>query len=275
MNIDVVRKKLRLGLIYGLVSSLAFAIFAWGLDALLLARANATFFWIKFFPGLIICTLSGGLIGWLTILFNKHPIAILLWGLLAGLYSWLVVWLPFFGSPTLIKIFEPSLANLYDFRSMENLYQFGIFSMIIVGFLAIVCGLLEISLIQQALNSSYLFTSIAPLLVCLVLFSLAGSAADQLVNTNLREPVQVVNNMIQFAADNEAVEVPRQIAREMHLSATNQLGELMQKHRQLTLIRFDEDFVFMDTLVDFEGILVRCTTISAQPTDCIILTSNP
>lgn len=275
MNINVVSKKLRLGLIYGLVSGLVFAIFAWGVDALLLARANATFYWIKFIPGLIICTLAGGLIGWSTILFNKHPIAFVLWGLLAGVYSYMVVYLPFSGSPNLIKIFDPSLARLYDFRPMENLYQFQIFSIIAVGFFAIVCGLLEINLIQQALYSSYLSASVMPLLVCLVLFSLAGSAADQLVNSNLREPIQVVNNMIQFAADNEGVEVPRQTAREMHLSATIKLGELMQKHRQLTLIRFDEDFVFMDTLVDFEGILVKCTTISAQPTDCIILTSNP
>jgi hypothetical protein len=31
----------------------------------------------------------------------------------------------------------------------------------------------------------------------------------------------------------------------------------------------------MDILVNFEGRLVKCSTIFAQPTDCIILTSNP
>jgi hypothetical protein len=104
---------------------------------------------------------------------------------------------------------------------------------------------------------------------------LAGSAVDHMINTNMREPVSVINNLLQFAQDNAGVEVPKTKARQMHLSAANKLGALIQKSRRLMLISFDESLVIINVLVDFEGTKVKCTTIYSQPTDCIILTSNP
>ncbi len=275
MSINVRRKKLRLGLIYGIVAGLSFAIFAWGVDAWLLARANAVFFWVKFIPGLIICVVAGGIVGWLTIRFENHGIALLLWGLLAVLYSWLVVLIPLSGAPYQINLLDPGLARWFDFSPIEHLVQFRVVGFIIIGLVAIICGLLEINLVNQALLSSYKSAAIMAMLVCIFLFGLVGSATDQMINTNLREPVQVINSLIQFAADNEGVEVPRETARQMHLSAVRQITEVIQKPRQLTLIGYDGNFGIVDTLVDFDGTLVKCTTVFAQPTDCIILTSNP
>ena len=275
MNIIIRRKKLRLGLIYGMVAGLAFATFAWGVDAWLLARAHATFFWVKFIPSLIVCVLSGGLVGWLTIRFEKHSISLLLWGSLAGLYSWLVIWLPFTLGPYLVKTLAPELAHWIDFSQVQDLIQFRVVSLVIIGLAAIICGLLEINLIHQALLSSYVSASVVAMLVCLILFSLAGSATDSIVTATLREPVQVINNLIQFAQVNEGLEVPLATARKLHISAVNQITGLIQRNRQLTLIKFDQNFLFMDILVDFEGTLVKCTAIYAQPTDCIIITPNP
>jgi hypothetical protein len=224
---------------------------------------------------LIICVVSGGLVGWLTIRTEKHGIALLLWGLLAVLYSWLVVWMPLMGAPSLISSLNPGLAQWLDFNPLQDLIQFRVVSFIIIGLVAIICGLLEINLIHQALLSSSGFSFVLSMLVCLILFSLAGSATDLIINTKLREPILMINNLIQFAADNEGVEVPTRTAREMHLSAVRQITEVIQKQHQLTLIGFDGNFGLMDTLVNFEGTLVKCTTIFSQPTDCIFLTSNP
>src|SRR4030065_2140159 len=80
MSIKVKRQRLRLGLIYGMVAGLAFALLTWGLDAWLLVRANATYPWVKFIPGVIICINSGGLAGWLTMLFEKHGMALFFLG---------------------------------------------------------------------------------------------------------------------------------------------------------------------------------------------------
>ena len=274
-NIEVQRKKLRLGLIYGLVAGMAFALFSFGVDALLLARANAAFYWVKLTPGLIVCTLSAGLIGWLTIRIENHIISLLLWGLLAGLYSWLVVWLPFDGYAFIIKLINPSLAQWFDFSSLQDLAQIRLVSMVVIGLGAILCGLLEINLIHQSMVSPYKVATITPLIVSIILLSVVGSATDQMINVNLREPVQSIDRLLQFAAENVGVQVPRDVARKMHLSAANQLDTVIQKSRQLTLIGYDQNLGMMDILVNFEGALVKCSTIFAQPTDCIILTSNP
>ncbi|OGO66445.1 MAG: hypothetical protein A2030_06725 [Chloroflexi bacterium RBG_19FT_COMBO_50_10] len=275
MSIKVKRQRLRLGLIYGMVAGLAFALLTWGLDAWLLVRANATYPWVKFIPGVIICIISGGLAGWLTMLFEKHGMALLFWGLLSVPYSWLVVWLPLTGASSMIKILDPDLAAWFDFSIVQDLNQFRWVSLVLIGSMAIITGMLEINLIHQAVVSSNPSTSVMIMLVSLVIFCIAGSAADSMINTNLREPVQVVNNLIQFAADNEGLEVPIQTARKMHLSAANQIHGLIQKQRDLTLTGYDAALGMMDILVDFEGSLVKCSVIYGQPTDCIILTSNP
>ena len=272
---NVKHKKLKYGLSYGLVGGVAFAIFAWGVDAVLLTLAHATFPWIKFIPGLIICTLAGGLVGWLTIRFENHLIALLLWFLLAVLFSWLVVWLPLTGAPGIIKLLDPELATRFDFSQVQDIYQFRLVGLLAVGLAAIISGLLEINLVENALLAPSGFTHILTLLVCLILFGVGGSSTDHLINTNFREPIQAVDKLIQFAADNEGKEVPSITARAMHLSAAKDLDEYLQSPRQLTIIAFDPPLGMMNILVNFDGSLVQCTAIYSQPTNCVILSGTP
>ncbi|HSQ17854.1 MAG TPA: hypothetical protein VLM83_09165 [Anaerolineales bacterium] len=272
---NVKHKKLKYGLSYGLVGGVAFAIFAWGVDALLLTLAHATYPWIKFIPGLIICALAGGLVGWLTIRFENHLIALLLWLLLAVLFSWLVVWLPLTGAPGIIKLLDPELATRFDFSQVQDIYQFRLVGLLAIGLAASISGLLEINLVENALLAPSGFTHILTLLVCLILFGVGGSSTDHLINTNFREPIQAVDKLIQFAADNEGKEVPSITARAMHLSAVKDLDEYLQSPRKLSIIAFDPPLGMMNILVDFDGPLVQCTAIYSQPTNCVILSATP
>lgn len=272
MNTNLAKQKSLSGLIYGATGGLAFAIFAWGVDAGLLAQAHATYFWAKFIPGLLICLLAGGLAGWLTIRFNRHLAALILWSLLALLFAWLVIWLPLEAAPNIQTTLNPSLAQWLRYSEVDQLFQFQITAIIVIGFAAIISGLLEINLVE---NTS---TPVVIMLVGLIAFGLAGSACDQLVNLHLREPIEVIDNLIQFAADHQGQKVPIETAREIHLSALNavtDLDDLLQKSRQLTLITFDPSMGMMDILVDFEGALVICTAIHAQPTNCTRLSGSP
>ena len=275
MKNTAIRKKHLLGLLYGMASGFAFAILAWGVDAFRLAQAHVAYPWIKIVPGLIICLLAGGLAGWLTIYYCKHGLAFLLWALLALIFSWLVVWLPLVNEPNLIKILQPDLANLLKFSEVEYLYQYRIVGFISIGLASIIGGLLEINLVDQAMLSPYGTATGLMLLVCLVIFGLAGGAGDQLVNVNLREPIQAVDELIQFAADNQGKEVSKQVARSMHLSAVRNIEDLLQKPHKLILIGFDKNFGLVDVLVDFNGSYAKCTAIYAQPTDCVPLTEAP
>ncbi len=275
MNSSVYHKKLRLGLLYGIIAGLAFAIFAFGIDAASLALAHSTYFWIKLFPALLICITSGGLVGWLTIHFGTHGKAILMWGLLAIMYAWLVIWLPLTYAPSVISKLDPGLARWFDFNPIQSLIQFRAFSLFIVGLAAIICGLLEINLVQQALLASHGSSAVVTLLVCALAFSLAGSATDQIINNNLRQPVVVLNDLIQYAIDNQGNDIPVQKARQMHLSVLDPLDGMISKPRQLTLISFDQDLGLMNTLINFEGTLIKCSTVYAQPTVCIFIPPNP
>jgi hypothetical protein len=271
MNIEIRRKKQTLGFLYGLTAGAAFAIFTWGVDAVLLARSNAAFYWIKFLPGLAFCTICASLAGWLTIRFERHGLAVIAWGILGLLYAWISVWLPLVGSINFIRDLAPNLATHFDISQVKDIYQIQLVSLVAIGLASMICGLLEINLIQQSALSTHSWSIISALLICISLFAISGSAVDQMINANLRQPIQVINQTLQFAADNQGVDVPKQTSRKMHLSAVNQLGDLIQKNRQLLLVGYDEDMIMMDTLVDFEGTLVKCTIIYAQPTDCIIL----
>ncbi len=275
MSISVHRKKLRLGLLYGLIAGLAFALLAWGVDAFQLAQANAAYFWVKIIPGLAISLVAGSLVGWLTIQFGNHLLAILMWGLLAGLFTWLAVWLPITGSAKIIGWIDPQITHWFDFSKVQDVGQINLISLLVVGILALIAGLLEINLVDQATLSPYIIGRMGALVVCAILLGLGGSAIDHMVNTNFRDPVLEVNSLLQFAQENAGVDVPKATARAMHLSSARNLGSLLQEPRRLFLAGYNQDLGMMDVLVDFNGTPVKCATIYSQPTDCVILSSNP
>lgn len=269
MNTEFYSRKQYLGLIYGLVSGFAFAFFAWGVDAWLLFQAHTAYWWIKFVPGMLISLAASGLVGWYTVNTGSHWMALLLWGGLAFFLSRVLIWLPLTATPSMLESLDPSLASFLHYTELANLGQFRVVSFFIIGLAAVICGLLEINLVDQTLLSPYGSASVTMLVVCLVLFGLAGSASDYLVNSNFREPVQVVDSMIQFAADNEGVEIPAATARKLHLSSVRNITDLLHKPRRLVLAAFDPQLGLMEILVNFDGSLVKCTTIYAQPSDCL------
>lgn len=268
MNAQFSSKKQRLGLLYGVAAGLAFSITAWGVDAFLLMQAHATFPLLKFIPGLLICTLTGGLVGWLTIRIERIWAALFLWALLACLFVWLAVWLPLKFTPIFLKFSLPKISDLLYYPQIDNEIQFKIFGWMVIGFLCLVCGLMEIHLLDQALLTTGTLSLITPLLVSLALFTIAGNSADDLLNRILREPVQIMDNLIQFAADNEGKEISPIVIRQKRLSVVRNLDGLVMRPRKLTLIAFDRTLGQMDILVDFNGRLARCSVIYNQPTLC-------
>ena len=123
MKPAVSKRKHVAGLLYGLAAGLAFAIFAWGVDAILLARANGIFTWVKFFPGLIISLLSGALVGWLTARFERVWLSLLLWLLQALLFAHMVIWLPIKVAPRIISLFNPALGEFLKYPLHNELNQ--------------------------------------------------------------------------------------------------------------------------------------------------------
>lgn len=262
------KKKQRMGLLFGTIAGLAFSLTAWGIDAIQLAQAHAAYPLLKFIPGLIISVLTGAIVGWLTIRLDRLWIGMLLWAMLAGVYTWLVMWLPLKGSPTLLSLLEPNQAHLLYYPSIESQSQFAVMGLIVNGFVALICGLMEIHLIDQAMMGMGTLALISPLLISFAVFALAGTSGDYLINRHFRESMQAMDELIQFAADNEGKEVPAIVARQKRLSVVKDLDDLITYPRKLTLIGYDEMLGQMDILVDFNGNWVRCSVIYNQPTMC-------
>jgi hypothetical protein len=268
MEKSLLRRKLFVGMLYGMVAGLAFSIFAWGIDAVLLASAHGALPWVKILPGLIICLLSGGLVGWLTIRFESHLLALGLWIALAVFFSRLIIWIPLKISPIFIRLLDINLGAYLKYPYYDSLNQNAWFSFGAIIIVALICGLLEINLIEQALFSSGSFAVLMPLLLCFFGFALVGKTGDSMLNQQIREPVLAVDALLQFAMENIDQEVPGDVARSMHLGATNTIKDYLSLERRVIMSNFDESIGQVDVLVDFSGIWVRCTAIYNQVTYC-------
>lgn len=275
MKSEVSRQKQFAGLLYGLAAGLSFAVFTWGIDGFLLARAHGAFPWVKFLPGLLICLPTGALVGWLTIRLHRALLGIVLWVALALLYSQLVIWLPIRIAPEIIKIFHGSLGEYLKYPFYPELRQNLWFGFAIIAVVALINGMLENILVDQALFASSKYGIIVPLLICALSFGLAGNTGDSLLNKNLREPVIVVDALIQFAQDNIDKEVSKEVARSMHLSALNTIQQYIPLDRKLILGNYDQYLGQVDVLVDFEGKWVKCTAIYNQVTNCKLDLETP
>jgi hypothetical protein len=133
---------------------------------------------------------------------------------------------------------------------------------------AIICALIENILIDQALFSTGKVVLAIPIVVCALCFSLAGNAIDGLFNRSIREPIQAVNKLMQFAVDNLDKEVSAETSRFMRLAAVKTIREYLPRERSLILSNFDQSFGQIDVLVDFDGYWVKCTTVYNQVTFC-------
>lgn len=275
MKSDLNRKKQVAGLLYGLAAGLAFAFLTWGLDFILLARANGAFSWVKFVPGLLACLLCGSLAGWLTITFQKGWLTFLLWTGMALLFSELAIWLPIKISPAIIKVLDGELGSQLMYPYYPEYDQYFWFGFIATVVAAIICGLLENVLIEQALFSTGIISAMLPPAICVICFGLAGIATDSLLNSYLRKPVQVVDALMQYAVDNTGKEVPSAEARAMHLAAVRTIKDYLPRERRLIVQEYDQSLFQIEVLIDFEGIWVECITVSDQVSYCKPLLTTP
>jgi hypothetical protein len=233
-----------------------------------LALAHGAFSWVKFVPGLLVCIICSGLVGWLVARLQSNLLGIVLWLALMLVYSQLILWLPIRVAPFLIKIFNGALGNYLQYPYYSELNQNLWFGFAVFAIIAIINGMIENILIDQALFSSGKAAIVIPLLVCGLSFGLAGSIGDSLLNKNFREPIKIVDELIQFAQDNYGKEVPPAVAKSMHLGSLNPVMQYVTLDRKLVLSNYDKYLGQVEVLVDFEGKWVKCVTIYNQVTNC-------
>ena len=86
-----------------------------------------------------------------------------------------------------------------------------------------------------------------------------------------REPIVIIDTLMQNGADYYNQEVDKFEAREMHLSIVRPLDDLVLQQRSLTLVDVDAYLSVMKALVDFNGEWAVCHLVYLQPTFCEII----
>jgi hypothetical protein len=273
-SVHLITRKQKFGLAYGLIIGLTYALTFWLMDAIALAFGHAPYPWLKLVVGGLVCSLVGGLAGWLTIRVDRTWAALLFWLAAALAVAWISVYLPLKLGPGIIQKLDPHLDGWmnYPFSEAFRLRMWFVFAWL--GVFCVLAGLGEITLVESATHAIRPAGQLIILLPAIALF-IAGILSDELINKPLRDPIVLTNNVLQFAINNEGKTVDKKLAREMHLAAITPFADLLHRHRQVILGNFDLAYDQASVLIHLEGTWLLCDTFSGQPVNCKQVTSPP
>jgi hypothetical protein len=264
----VFRIKKRYGAVYGFVTGLAFAGTVWGWDACLLSQAHAFFPWLKLIIGAVCASLGAGLSGYLAIRVQRSAISFLLWLLAAGLFAWLLVFVPLQAAPYFSRLLEPELARLITVGPVSEFSaRVSVAFLWIVIFVSIV-GALEFPLVDSGVFSYSAFGRVFPFLVCAAIMALGGNMADSLSNEPLRLPIVSMNNTIQFALDHRGKPADPKAARDMHAASLRPVQDSLTVERKLIIGSYDNVLEQFHVLIKFEKQWVDCQVLFGSPMTC-------
>ena len=262
------KRKQKAGLLYGLAAGLAFAIFAWGADAFLLARAHGAFPWIKFIPGMIICLASGGIVGWLTMFSNRPGIGTVAWLALGLLFSRLVYWLPVKILPQLVGLMNNPIGNYLNYSDTRQINEITWLGSFILLMVAVGFGAYEREQITEFVYSNGASNLLISILICFISFGLAGMLSDTLVNKKLRQPVQVLDRSFQYVLENKTPELPEELARVTDLEEINKFAPYIPGKRLLIPSSLLQGADQVEVLIVLSGMWVKCTTVFSRIISC-------
>jgi hypothetical protein len=264
------RKRTNLGVVYGLLAGLFFTLAAWGMDAIILMRSNVTLPFLKFLPALLICVPSGLLAGFLTAKFENGLVSLVLWAGLAVLFTYTVINIPIKLAPWLTSKLMPEFIPVLKFEELTNIGHYWFYGIFAIGFTCILCGILENLFIDQSLASSSSIGALIPFFICITVMSGAGFSGDLLMTNHFREPLVLIDTLLQDGATYYNQEVDKVEARKMRLSVVRPLDDLVLKPHSLTLVSTDNYLGLMKVLVDFDGKYALCHVVYSQPAFCEI-----
>jgi len=266
---DVIRSKRLTGMIYGIVSGLAFAAVVWGWDGYILSQSHAYLPWLSLSVALVFCAVVSAAAGWLTARFESSLLGSFFWLISALLFAWLVVILPLQINPFIVSKINPQMGALLNYtKDAEIGLRFGVAASWIIPFTLIV-GVTQLSITVSSVFSTSFFGKIIPFIFCITMISLSGAFADSLINAHFRDAITSIDNTIQFALDNQNnPQMDKALAREMHASSLNAVKEYVVESRHLLVRGYDKTFGEIHVLIRFEDQWVDCMIIYAQPSFC-------
>ncbi len=178
----------------GVLSSLAFALVAWGPHGLALATAHAALPWVPLQVGGFFALVVGGITGWMSSKLKGQGTRLIAWLLAGILLAWLVYYQASQGYVLALQAFSPA-------ASQDIAYQLPFFptpNLLIAYGGMLLAGLLGALLIRRLrptirLTSRSNRTWIAALILT---YAVGGLIVDASINRPIREPILQLNRAI-------------------------------------------------------------------------------
>jgi hypothetical protein len=220
----------------GIIAGLAFSLALWGYEIIPLFKAHVAYAWLPGATGTVFCIILCTFAALLTHLVKKSLLGLVFWILAAVSIAELLVAIPIRIVPHLVKLLEPGLqSRLPAYPSIDNFrYWVGTDAIWLAIFFGIL-GLLQITLVEQAVPAYMPASHLTPYFVFLPVMMIASVMSGNLVNEQLRAPLVATNNLIQFAVDHQNTTVDPEVARQMQLGALNTVSNLINRPRRLFL----------------------------------------
>ena len=253
----------------GIGTGLVFALSLWAYEAFLFIRAHVAYPWISLVVGTILCVLVTTAAALLTHLGNRAILGVVFWVTAACLVAEIAIALPVKIAPALMKLFEPGLQSRLPVYPMTDTFKtWAGFGMVWLAIFFAILGLLQRTLVEQAVPAGTTGGRLMPFFVFVLIVALASMMLSNQINSQLRVPFLGTNTLIQFAVDNQGVDVDPVLARQMHLSSVEPISELIGRPYRLFLGEYDPSYWQVNVLIDFDGEWASCTVVNEQAIFC-------
>ncbi|MCU0488918.1 MAG: M1 family metallopeptidase [Anaerolineales bacterium] len=256
------------GLVYGILAGLAFSLTTWGTEALGLASSSAGFPWLKFVLGASLCSLVGGLAGWITSRADSSLAGAVTW-FAAGLIFCLVASrLPFEGLTLFLRALKPEFANLV-YPYPENMHS----RMVVVYILVLLCstlaGTLQAYLIETARSAQTAVMQALILMVVVPFFALAGQVAYDYINEPFIRAIVQIGDLLEFHQELNGQKVDPKLSAEKHYRALGPILFMANRPYRLYLSGYESQSLDTFTvLIDFEGEWAECSVLISSVGTC-------
>jgi hypothetical protein len=272
---EVVRSKRTFGMFYGIIAGITFACASWGWDGYLLSKSHGYLPWLNLAAGMILCSIIGGLMGWLTARLEKSLLGVFFWFISSLFFAWLAIALPLQVAPYIVSTLNPQLGALLNYGSnIEFIFRFGVALAWIAPF-ALIVGVLQLPTIEPAVFSTSIFGKLIPFFICIVIMGISGIVSDSLINEQFRSAITGVDKAIQFVVDNKNnSNIDAALSRQVHARAFSTVGEYVKESRHLFVGSYDEYLGEIHVMVNFDGPWIDCNVLYGQPSTCKIAAGN-
>ena len=256
------------GLAYGILAGLAFSLTSWGSEAIGLVNSSAGFRWLKFLLGASLCSLVGGLAGWITSRTDSSLAGAVTW-FTAGLIFCLVASrLPFEGLTLIMRTLKPEFSSLV-YSYPENMHS----RMVVVYILVLLCstlaGILQTYLIETVRSAQTIVMQVLILMVVVPFFALAGQVAYDYINEPFSRAIVQIGDLLEFHQGLNGQKVDPKLSAEKHYKALGPILFMADRPYRLYLSGYESQN--LDTfyvLIDFDGEWAECSVLISSVGTC-------